>query len=135
MQQAIRLSPRDPLMPILQTQLGDIEIGSGRPEAAIVEYKKSLDAGDHTYWNYANLAAAYALLGKMDEAKPFVAETLRVNPSFTIKWYREHAGERTFPSVPKACARRALRRSQRRPSRRYWRGEPLPSPKMSDRLT
>jgi hypothetical protein len=26
----------------------------------------------------------------MDEAKPFVAETLRVNPSFTIKWYREH---------------------------------------------
>jgi adenylate cyclase len=90
-QQAIRLSPRDPLMPILQTQLGDIEIGSGRPEAAIVEYKKSLDMGDHTYWNYANLAAAYALLGKMDEAKPFVAETLRVNPSFTIKWYREHA--------------------------------------------
>jgi predicted Zn-dependent protease len=88
---AWRLSPRDPLMPLLQTQLGDIEIGSGRPEAAIVEYKKSLDAGDHTYWNYANLAAAYALLGKMDEAKPFVAETLRVNPSFTIKWYREHA--------------------------------------------
>ena len=26
----------------------------------------------------------------MDEAKPFVAETLRVNPSFTIKWFREH---------------------------------------------
>jgi hypothetical protein len=26
----------------------------------------------------------------MDKAKPFVAETLRVNPSFTIKWFREH---------------------------------------------
>ena len=39
-QQAIRLSPRDPLMTVLQTQLGDIEIGSGRPEAAIVEYRK-----------------------------------------------------------------------------------------------
>ena len=90
-QQAIRLSPRDPLMTVLQTQLGDIEIGSGRPEAAIVEYKKSLDAGDRNYWNYANLAASYALLGKMDEAKPYVAETLRVNPSFTIKWFREHA--------------------------------------------
>ena len=36
-------------------------------------------------------AASYALLGKMDEAKPYVAETLRVNPSFTIKWFREHA--------------------------------------------
>ena len=90
-QQAIWLSPRDPLMPLLQTQLGDIEIGSGRPESAIVEYKKSLDAGDHTYWNYANLAASYALLGKIDEAKPYMAETLRVNPSFTIKWFREHA--------------------------------------------
>jgi adenylate cyclase len=91
LQQAIRLSPHDPVMTVMTTQLGDIEIGSGRPEAAIIEYRKSLDAGDHTYWNYANLAASYALLGKMDEAKPYVAETLRVNPSFTIKWFREHA--------------------------------------------
>ena len=89
-QQAIRLSPHDPFKTIWDTNLGDIEIGAGRPEAAIVEYRKALDAGDHTYWLYANLAASYALLGKMDEAKPFVAETLRVNPSFTIKWFREH---------------------------------------------
>ena len=89
-QQAIRLSPRDPFVTVFHTQLGDVEIGVGDPEAAIVEYRKSLDAGDHTYWNYANLAASYALRGKMDEAKPFVAETLRINPSFTIKWYREH---------------------------------------------
>ena len=90
LQQGIRLSPRDPFVGIFRTELGDIEIGAGRPEAAIVEYRKALDAGDHTYWVYANLAASYALLGKMDEAKPFVAETLRLNPSFTIKWYREH---------------------------------------------
>ncbi len=42
------------------------------------------------FWNYANLAAAYALLGKMDEAKPLVAETLRVNPSFTVKRFQNH---------------------------------------------
>ena len=71
LQQAIRLSPRDPFAAFSYTELGDIEIGSGRPEAAIVEYRKSIDAGNHTYWNYANLAASYALLGKMDEAKPF----------------------------------------------------------------
>ena len=29
----------------------------------------------------------------MDEAKPYVAETLRVNPSFTIKWFREHVAD------------------------------------------
>jgi TolB-like protein len=90
LQHAIRLSPRDPFVPVFYTVLGDIEIAAGRAEAAIVEYRKSLDAGDHTYWNYANLAASYALLGKMDVAKPFVAETLRVEPKFTIKWYREH---------------------------------------------
>jgi adenylate cyclase len=90
LQQGIRLSPRDPFVGIFRTELGDIEIGAGRPEAAIVEYRKALDAGDHAYWVYANLAASYAQLGRMDEAKPFVAETLRLNPSFTIKWYREH---------------------------------------------
>ncbi len=84
------MSPHDPFKTIWDNVLGDTEIGAGRPEAAIVEYRKALDAGDHTYWVYANLAASYALLGKMDEAKPFVAETLRVNPSFTIKWFREH---------------------------------------------
>ena len=77
-------------MPVFNTLIGDAEIGVGRLEAAIVEYRKSLDAGDHMFWAYANLAAAYALLGKMDEAKPLVAETLRVNPSFTVKWFQNH---------------------------------------------
>ena len=90
LQQAFRLSPHDPFVAIMTTQLGDIEFGAGRPESALVEYKKAFDAGDRNYWIYANLAASYALLGKMDEAKPFVAETLRANPSFTIKWFREH---------------------------------------------
>ena len=89
-QQGIRLSPRDPWMPVFHTFLGDAEIGADRPEAAIVEYRKALDTGDHTFWAYANLAAAYALLGKMDESKPLVAETLRVNPSFTVKWFQNH---------------------------------------------
>jgi tetratricopeptide (TPR) repeat protein len=90
MQQAIRLSPRDPFVTFFHTGVGDAEIGADRPQSAIVEYRKSLNAGDHTYWNYANFAVAHALLGKMDEANPFVAETLRVNPSFTIKWFQKH---------------------------------------------
>ncbi len=91
MQQAIRSSPRDSFMTLFHTVLGDTEIGAGRPEAAIVEYQKALDAGDHTFWVYADLAAAYALLGRMGEAKPFVAETLRANPSFAVKWFQEHS--------------------------------------------
>jgi TolB-like protein/class 3 adenylate cyclase len=89
-QQAIRLSPQDPWTTWFHRMLGDVEFVSGHLEAAVVEYRKALDAGDHSWFVYAELAASYALLGRMDEAKRFVAETLRVNPSLTIKWYREH---------------------------------------------
>jgi adenylate cyclase len=90
LQQGIRLSPHDPYMTVYITLIGDADLGAGRLEAAVAQYRKSLDAGDRTFFNYANLAASYALLGKMDEAKPFVAETLRVNPKFTIKWFQNH---------------------------------------------
>jgi adenylate cyclase len=93
LQQAIRLSPHDPSRTTFDRQLGDIELGAGRPEAAVIAYRKALDAGDHTYWVYVSLAAAYALLGETDEAKTYMAETLRLNPSFTIKWFREHASD------------------------------------------
>jgi len=92
-QQAMRLSPHDPERASWVRQLGHIEMAAGHSEAAIAKYKEALDAGDHSVWIYPSLAAAYALLGKMDEAKPYVAETLRLNPSFTIKWFREHASD------------------------------------------
>jgi hypothetical protein len=57
------LSPRDPFLTFFHTILGDTEIGAGRPEAAIVEYRKALDAGDHGFWIYADLAASYGRLG------------------------------------------------------------------------
>jgi len=73
--------------------LGDTEIGMGRTKTAIDEYKKALDLGDHSYWIYANLAAAYALEGKMYEAKSHLAEARRINPKLTIKWFATHAYE------------------------------------------
>jgi adenylate cyclase len=88
-QQAMRLSPRDPNLGIWQVQLGDVEIGAGHTEAAIDQYQKALDAGNNR--TYAGLAAAYALEGKMDEAKSALAEARRINPNLTLKWYREHA--------------------------------------------
>jgi adenylate cyclase len=90
-QQAIRLSPDDPQRVTWDRQLGNIEFAAGHLEAAIDAYHKVLDAGDRSIYPYVSLSAAYALLGKMDEAKPYVAETLRLNPNFNIKWLREHA--------------------------------------------
>jgi adenylate cyclase len=87
-QQAVRLSPRDPNMGIWQAQLGDVEIGAGPAEAAIGEYQKAFDAGYRGPSVYSGLAAAYAIEDKLDEAKSVLAEA---RPSLTLKWYREHA--------------------------------------------
>jgi adenylate cyclase len=90
-QRAIRLSPDDPGRVDWDRQLANIEFAAGHLDAAIDAYHRVLDAGDRTFWPRASLAAAYALQGNIDESKRYAAETLRLNPNFTIKWLREHA--------------------------------------------
>ncbi len=87
-QQAVRLSPRDPHVFVWQLVSGDAELTEGHTKAAIDQYQKIFDGGDRTYWVYANLAAAYALDGRMEEAKSALAEARRVNPSLTVNWFK-----------------------------------------------
>jgi tetratricopeptide (TPR) repeat protein len=75
--------------------LGMAELGLGHYDAAVDEYNKSIDAGNRVFIPYVNLAAAYALAGKMEEAKSALAEGLRLNPTLTVKWLVDHA-----PNVP-----------------------------------
>jgi len=42
---------------------------------------------------YAGLAAAYALEGKMDEAKSALVEARRINPRLHLKLSSEHAAD------------------------------------------
>ena len=44
---------------------------------------------------YNDLAAAYALEGKIDEAKSALAEARRLNPKLTVKWLQSVA-----PNIP-----------------------------------
>jgi adenylate cyclase len=88
--QAMRLSPHDPNLGLWITQLGDAEIGAGNVDASVVEYERAYDSGYRPYFVHANLAAAYALQGKMDEAKSELAEAIRLNPKLTVKWSRLH---------------------------------------------
>jgi adenylate cyclase len=86
-EQAIRLSPRDPQVGLRYVVIGDAEVGLLRLDAAIEEYRKAIDAG---YRNrVVNMAGAYALQGKMDEAKSALAEALRANPKLTVKMLTE----------------------------------------------
>jgi adenylate cyclase len=94
-QQAMRLSPRDPLIGQMHLQLGDAELGLGHLDAAIDEYHVAIDAGYRHFQTYSNLAAAYALDGKIDEAKTALAEAQRLNPKLTISWMIAHT-----PNLP-----------------------------------
>ena len=90
-QQAIRLSPRDPRIGLWLENLGDAELGLGHLDAAIDEYHKAIDAGWRAYQPYRGLAAAYALDGKMEEAASALAEARRLNPQLTLKWLQSHS--------------------------------------------
>jgi adenylate cyclase len=89
-QQAIRLSPRDPQVGLRHVTLGDAEVGLGHLDAAIEEYQKAIDVGYHN--RVVNMAGAYALQGKMDEAKSVLAEALHANPKLTVKMLTERFG-------------------------------------------
>ena len=94
MERAIRLSPRDPIVGAFHVTLGIAEIGLGHFDAAIDEFQKAIDLGLHASWVYTNVAAAYALAGKMDEAKAALAEVRRLDPGLTVKGiveYRFHS--------------------------------------------
>jgi adenylate cyclase len=92
---AMRLSPHDPFMLFWPMYLGDAELGLGHFEVAVEEYRKSIDNGFHNFAPYVDLAAAYALQGKMDEAKSALAEARRLEPKLTVKWFQSHA-----PNIP-----------------------------------
>jgi hypothetical protein len=55
-------------------------------DAAIDAYRRAIEAGFRSHLPYMGLAAAYALHGKMDEAKSALAEARRLSPKLTVKW-------------------------------------------------
>jgi len=68
--------------------LGANEAHCGQLDAAIAEFKRAIDTGYRTWFTYAFLAGAEAAKGNEAEAKLALAEALRLNPLFTIKWFR-----------------------------------------------
>ena len=85
-QQAMRLSPRDPRIGLWHNYMADAELGLGHFDAVIEESSKAIDAGWKVFYSYLNLAAAHALKGDMDEAKTALAEARRLNPKLSVKW-------------------------------------------------
>jgi adenylate cyclase len=86
--QAMRLSPRDPEMGRWHWIKGRTFNYMGRYEDVIREEQAALDNG-YSSWNvYTHLAFAYAYLGRQSEAEAAVAQARKLNPKLTIKWLR-----------------------------------------------
>jgi adenylate cyclase len=85
-QQAMRLSPRDPRMATWHNFMADAELGLGHVDTVIDEANKAIDGGWRNWYSYLNLAAAHALKGDTDRAKAPLAEARRLNPKLSVKW-------------------------------------------------
>ncbi len=89
-QQALKLEPRGPLSIWAYQALGDAELGLENYEAAAHNYQSSREAGIPDLTLDISLAAAEALVGRMDEAKIALADAFRIKPDLTIKWRAAH---------------------------------------------
>jgi TolB-like protein len=85
--EALRLSPRDPLVSGWFLHVGSAKSFLGEYEAAVAWLRKSIDANRNNPWAYFYLAACLAHLGRVDEARDEVKAGLSVNPKFTIRHF------------------------------------------------
>ena len=82
-EKAMRLSPQDPMLNEYLFTIGSAQFMAGRYELAIDYARRSLDLRPDQPGSWRVLAAAYALLGRMDEAKDALGELMRLTPNLT----------------------------------------------------
>jgi tetratricopeptide (TPR) repeat protein len=68
----------------------EAELSLGRTDAAGDQFGQAIDLGYRVYTVYGDLAALYANVGKMDQAKVALADARRLNPKLTVKWWTDH---------------------------------------------
>jgi tetratricopeptide (TPR) repeat protein len=86
---AVKLRPRDPLMMAFTNILGVACITAGDYEEAVEWSKRSLRwPSPLGYWNHATLAAAYAGMDRMVEAKEALQGALKVRRDLSISFLK-----------------------------------------------
>jgi TolB-like protein/class 3 adenylate cyclase/Flp pilus assembly protein TadD len=87
-QEALRLSPRDPHVYLWCMFAGLAKIQLGREEEAVVWLRRSVDANRNYPSSRFILAAALARIGRLAEARSEARAGLAINPTFTIARFR-----------------------------------------------
>jgi tetratricopeptide (TPR) repeat protein len=83
-QKALRLSPRDPGAFYWLWHLGAANILLARYEEAIAWLRRSIEANRNNPMSHFHLAAALALVGRLEEARAAAAAGFALIPQFTI---------------------------------------------------
>ena len=90
LKQAMRISPRDSHIGLWYMDMGRYLLALGRYDEALQEGLKAIDSGYHTVLSHTALAAFYAAVDKMPEAKAALAEAMNLNPKLSVAWFRAH---------------------------------------------
>ena len=85
---ALRLSPRDTLANDWMTSAGSAQLHLGRYEQAVDWCRRAIEANRDYSLPYFQLAAALALLGRLDEGRSAVRAGLALNPAFAVSGAR-----------------------------------------------
>jgi len=87
--EAFRLSPRDTMAHRWMVWVGLAKVQLGADTEAVIWMRRGIDANRNFSIGHFNLAAALARLGKLDEARTAVNAGLALDPSFTIRRFRD----------------------------------------------
>jgi tetratricopeptide (TPR) repeat protein len=71
----------DPENPLVRFRLADALLRAGRAEEAVPHFRKVVEGGPRTADPFVGLATAYALLGRLDDARRVLVEALSVDPA------------------------------------------------------
>jgi adenylate cyclase len=89
LEQAMRASPRDPMMAIWYSRIGIAEMFLGNPAAALTALQRSYTLNPGLPWVHFYLAAAFGLCGSIEAARASLAEAQRLSADLTsISRYR-----------------------------------------------
>ena len=89
--EAFRLSPRDMLAYHWLMHLGFAKLQLKADAEAVGWFRRSIEANRNYHLAHFSLAAALALLGSLDEARAAARAGLALDPSFTIRRFRDGA--------------------------------------------
>jgi adenylate cyclase len=82
-EKATRLNPLGPAL--FYTEYGMALRDTGRIEDAILALRKAIERAPNYLFAHVHLAAAYAMIGREQQAQAEAAEVLRVNPRFSVE--------------------------------------------------